>query len=81
VDIFTPEDEKFILEQGINSPFWQLISTKWEYFRKIAMNSLLSPDYGNRDFLAGKVKGMDDLLGYPAKHIETLKHKIESSKQ
>ena len=78
---YTPEDEKFILEQGLNSPFWQIISTKWEYFRKIAMNSLLSPEYGHRDFLAGKIKGMDDLLNYPSRHIETLKAKIENSKK
>ena len=81
MDLLTPEDEKLILEQGLKSPFWLLISTKWEYFRKIALNSLLSPDYGNRDFLAGKVKGMDDLLGYPLKHIETLKAKIEKNKE
>lgn len=81
MESYTPEDEKLILEQGINSPFWKLISSRWDYFRKIALNSLLSPDYGNRDFLAGKVKGMDDLLGYPAKHIETLRAKIEQKVQ
>jgi len=81
VDIFEPNDEKLILEKGLESQFWLLISSKWQYFRKVALNALLSPNDGNRDFLAGKVKGMDDLLGYPEKHIETLKLKIEKSRQ
>lgn len=73
---FTPDDEIFILEQGIKSDFWILLTQKWSGFRQIALNSLLAPDYAKRDFLAGKVKGMDDILGYPEKHIKTLKEKL-----
>ena len=80
MELYTPEDEKFILEQGLNSPFWQLISSRWDYFRKIALNTTLSPECNSRDFFAGKVKGMEDLLNYPEKHIQTLNIKIEKAK-
>lgn len=79
--IYTPEDEKFILEQGLKSEFWQLVTSKWSVFRETAMKSMLSPNYGNRDFLAGKIKGMDDLLNYPQKHIETLESKLDKQKE
>lgn len=81
MDKLTPEDELLILQQGLQSPFWALISTKWDYFRTVAMKSLLSPDYDKRDFLAGKVAGMDALLGYPEKHIATLESKILQNKK
>jgi hypothetical protein len=79
MDKMTPEDELLILEQGIKSSFWLLINQKWDNFIDQATASLLSPTYTNRDFLAGKIRGMKDLLNYPEKHIETLQRQIQKS--
>ncbi len=80
MDNYTLEDELLILEQGIKSEFWKLIQLKWGNFIVQANNSLLSPNYTNRDFLAGKIRGMTDLLNYPNKHIDTVKRQLDSKK-
>ena len=66
------EDELYLLRQGVDSPFWKHIHGKWSDFLDKAMAQLLNPKYENRDFLAGKVRGMKDLLSYPERRIETL---------
>lgn len=76
MDKLNLEDELLILQQGIETPFWKLITAKWGNFMEQANGSLLSPTYTNRDFLAGKLRGMKDLLNYPATHIETLKRQL-----
>jgi hypothetical protein len=72
MDQITKDDELLILRQGIDSQFWKLVSSKWGKFLDDAMISLLNPKYDNRDFLAGKVRGMRDLLSYPERRINTI---------
>lgn len=72
MDQITKEDELLMLRQGLDTQFWKLVSGKWSKFLDEAMIQLLNPKYDNRDFLAGKVRGMRDLLSYPERRINTL---------
>jgi len=68
----TKEEEILILQQGMKSEFWLLFSAKWGKFQELAMASLLDPKYDNREFLAGKVRGMRDILSWPERRIKNL---------
>jgi hypothetical protein len=77
MDNLTKEDEILILQEGMKSPFWQLMTNKWGWFLDQAMHSLLDPKYDHRDFLAGKVRGMRDFLSYPERRIQNLQTKTK----
>lgn len=77
MDKTTLEEELLILEQGINTPFWQLLTRKWNYFITEANKDLLNPACPNREFTAGKVLGMISLLNYPEKHIKTSRNQLK----
>lgn len=75
VNNLTPEDEIFILQEGLRSSFWRLLCAKWGEngkFGRSAMISLLSPKYPNKEFLSGKVRGIRDVLGWPERRLQTL---------
>ncbi len=72
MSIHSKEEEIFILQEGMKSEFWRLYSQKWSGFHDLAIATMLDPKYDHREFLAGKIRGMRDMLSWPERRIKNL---------
>lgn len=73
----TKEEEIYIIQEGMKSEFWRLYTAKWAGFQELAMRSLLDPKYETRDFLAGKIRGMRDMISWPERRIKNLENGVK----
>lgn len=66
-----------LLEDGVKSPFWQLLVSQWTPLVNSATGDALRHEVRDRDFLSGKANGLHYFLNYPAKQIKKLQIDIK----
>jgi hypothetical protein len=72
---FTEHDEALILQNGINTDFWRILVKNFSNWRDLGMRELLSPNFVHKDYLAGKVKALEDVMNFPTARANRLSKK------
>lgn len=78
----TLEDESRIMQEGLKGQFWKVICARFEDLTKANQNALKgqpNKDWGlgQREWLAGRLTGMEAVLKYPENHAKTLEEAIK----
>lgn len=76
----TTEDELIIIEQGVKTPFWELLQARLGQKALTAVGAALSERVEQRDWTAGRANGLREALKYPSDRIRDLKTKLEQQK-
>lgn len=71
------EDELRILEEGLRTPFWELLTAKLQHKTFTVMGIALSEDPKSRDWQAGRATGLKEATKLPADRARELKAKIK----
>ena len=72
----SPEEELLHLEELIRNKGYLALIARLEGLIGVSTSGLKSSTCVNRDFIAGKVTGLETATGYTKKRIETLKNLI-----
>lgn len=67
------EDELVILEEGLKSHFWQVLSQRYSQRALTAGGAALSERVEHRDWMAGNASGLKEALNYPAERIRAIR--------
>jgi hypothetical protein len=71
----TERDEALILQNGLQGEFWAILVKNFTNWRGLAMRELLSPNFAHKDYLAGKVKVLEDVMNFPTTRIKRIESK------
>jgi len=73
----TDEEELLILENGISTPFWELVQARLSHLAFTSAGAALSKGVSDRDWQAGEAAGLKRALQLPGNRKRDLKTKIE----
>lgn len=71
----TEQDEAIILQNGLNSDFWVILTKNFTKWRDLSLRELLSPNFPHKEYLSGKVKTLEDVMNFPTSRINRLSKK------
>ena len=71
------EDELAALEAGVKSDFWKLLVEKFYPTSRKTLRELRDRTTTERDWLAGRLDMVDEILEYPVKRIAVLSKPVE----
>jgi hypothetical protein len=72
------EEEVAIIEEGLKSPFWEVLAARYSHLAFTAGGAALSERVEHRDWMAGKATGLKEALQYPGNRVRDLKRTIKS---
>lgn len=80
IKALSKEEELVIIEEGLRSPFWEVLSARFAHLAFTAGGAALSERVEHRDWMAGKATGLKEALQHPANRARDLKRLIELNK-
>lgn len=77
-----PEDELVVLERGMKSDFWALITARFHPQAKRLLRRMKEPDITTieRDRMVERLAMLDELLEWPSVRVDVLTAKLKESR-